>query len=160
VRQGIERNPHAFFALRGVEAIVAAVGRVGNVVKILGCQCKFVIAPLDADPAVAGDLNNLGCGSRFMRIVDVRLVPNHLHHMLRGILGRNRSQPEAHQLGQHTRPKMSEQPRVGGAIVVGAHCDQKIVQFAPPRARGVSPARRIVDRGYWSTSLPTVTPPL
>ena len=92
LRQGAQRAVHIFLPLPQVEALVAAGGRIGNGEKIFGREAALATAALHVDAAIARDLKHPGDSRREAAIVEMRLLPDRFHHVLRQILGRRRSE--------------------------------------------------------------------
>jgi hypothetical protein len=144
LRQNAQRVAHVLLPLHCVDMLVAASAGIGNGEKILGRKTAFTAAPLDVDTPVARDLKHPGDGRRSAAIVEMRLLPNRFHHVLREILGRRRSEPKADELRLHAWPKMIEQKRECPVIAGCADGREQIVEFAL-RRRHTAGTGAIID---------------
>ena len=137
LRQGVERRMHVPFPLRGVDAGIAARGRIGDVEQLFGRAALLAAAPSDVDAAIMGDTEYPGRGGRFAGIEQVGLAPDRLHHVL-GDVGRGEwSEPQPDHLGVHAGREMIEQGGEGFVVVVRPDRGQQLVELAlvGPRRR-------------------------
>jgi hypothetical protein len=109
-----------------IEILVAAGGGIGNGEKILGRDAAFTAAAPHVDAPVARDLKHPGDGRRPAAVIEMRLLPDRLHHVLRQIFSRRRREAKPHKLCLHARPKMVEQNCECSSV---AHCTDGREQF-------------------------------